>query len=160
MNKIDYYLNIAEVVSQKSTCLQKHWGAIIVKDNVIISTGYNGAPRKIISCQERGTCFRVNSPRGTDYSSCPAVHSEQNAIIFGNREDMKGATMYLVGLQPNLDTEDDTQWKYVENPAPCSLCKRMIVNAGIIRVVVRTGKNAYRELNPSYWNVEDITGGY
>jgi len=156
MNKIEYYLNIAEVVSQKSTCLQKHWGAIIVKDNVIVSTGYNGAPRRIISCQERGICFRVNSPRGTDYSSCPAVHSEQNAIIFGNREDMKGATMYLVGLQPK---QDDT-WRYVENPAPCSLCKRMIINAGIQRVIVRTGEKAYRELDPTFWKVEDVTGGY
>jgi dCMP deaminase len=156
MDKIDYYLNIAEVVSQKSTCLQKHWGAIIVKDSVIVSTGYNGAPRKIASCQERGTCFRVNSPRGTDYSSCPAVHSEQNAIIFGNREDMKCATMYLVGLQSYPDGE----WQYVKNPAPCSLCKRMIVNAGIKKVIVRCGKNSYKELDPSYWNIEDITGGY
>lgn len=160
MNKIDYYLNIAEVVSQKSTCLQKHWGAVIVKNNIIVSTGYNGAPRKITSCQERGTCFRMNSVRGTDYSSCLAVHSEQNAIIFGNREDMKDATLYLVGLQPDTDTENNTRWEYVEYPAPCSLCKRMIINAGITKVIVRTGKNSYKEFDPGYWNIEDITGGY
>lgn len=160
MDKVDYYLNIAEVVSQKSTCLQKHWGAVIVKNNVIVSTGYNGAPRKIVSCQERGTCFRTNSTRGTDYSSCLAVHSEQNAIIFGNREDMKDATLYLVGLQPDTSTEDDTQWKYVEHPAPCSLCKRMIINAGIKKVIVRINEGAYQEFNPSYWEINDITGGY
>lgn len=155
MNKTDYYLDIAEVVSQKSTCLKKQWGAIIVKDNVIISTGYNGAPRGITSCQERGTCFRTNSLRGTDYSSCPAVHSEQNAIIFGNREDMKGATLYLVGIELC-----DPGWRYVQNPAPCSLCKRMIINARIEKVIVRTDEKNYLELDPKNWKVENITGSY
>lgn len=155
MDKIEYYLNIAEVVSQKSTCLQKHWGAIIVKDNVIVSTGYNGAPRGITSCQELGKCSRENSPRGMDYSICPAVHSEQNAIIFGNREDMKKATLYLVGIDISNSNK-----KYVENPAPCSLCKRMIINAGLGKVIVRTGTNAYREFDPSFWNIKDIVGGY
>ena len=136
-SKIEYYLNIAEAVGEKSTCLKRKWGCIIVKDNVIVSTGYNGAPRKITDCWMKGTCSRENSSRGTDYAFCPAVHAEQNALIFGNRADMKDADMYLVGV-------DNTN-QYVENPAPCSLCKRMIINAGIKKVFVRTSKNTFRD---------------
>lgn len=150
--KVEYYLNIAEAVGKKSTCLKKKWGCIIVKDNIIVSTGYNGAPRKILDCQTKGTCSRENSLRGTDYAFCPAVHSEQNAIIFGNRSDMKDADMYLVGV--------DNVNNYVENPAPCSLCKRMIINAGIKRVFVRTGENAFKDFDVTLWNENDITGGY
>ena len=150
--KIDYYLDIAEVVGKKATCLKKKWGCIIVKDSVIVSTGYNGAPRKILDCQTKGTCSRENSSRGTDYAFCPAVHAEQNAIIFGNRADMRDADMYLVGVD-NMDN-------YVENPAPCSLCKRMIINAGIRRVFVRTGPKAYHSSDVNLWNENDITGGY
>lgn len=154
-SKVEYYLNIAEAVGKKSTCLKKKWGCIIVKDNIIVSTGYNGAPRKILDCETKGICSRENSERGTDYAFCPAVHSEQNAIIFGNRADMKDADMYLVGIEMC-----HPGWRYVQKPAPCSLCKRMIINAGIKRVFVRTEKNQFECFDVTLWNENDITGGY
>ena len=156
INKIDYYLNIAETASERSTCLKRHYGAIIVNNDEIISTGYSGAPRGLTSCLDRGYCLRQDCPRGVGYENCVSTHAEMNAIISASRRDMIGSTMYLVGKE----CENGKPTKYVENPAPCSLCKRLIINSGITNVIVRTGEQSYKELDVSYWNEKDITGGY
>lgn len=155
MDKDEYYLDIAEVVSQKSTCLRKKWGAIIVQDNVIVSTGFNGAPRKMEDCTQRGYCHLVQcrketsrDQRGTMYEECYSVHAEQNAIIFGNLDRMKNSTLYLVGKQTN---GLDEGWIYVDNPTPCKLCRKMIINAGINKVVTRLDKNIIKTIEISEW---------
>ena len=108
------------------------------------------------SCLECKHCYRENSERGMDYSNCVSVHSEQNAIISSPRNRMIGSTLYLVGIEVN-----NNGTTYVKNPMPCSLCKRMIINAGIDYVIVRTNKNVYETFNVNDWkNTKQITGGY
>ena len=142
MSKDEYYLGIAEAVSKRSNCLRLHYGSVIVNNDRIISTGYNGAPRKVKSCMERGECYRIknNIPHFSSYDKCFSVHSEQNALIHGNYEDMIGGTLYLVGIKP-----DGT---YNENTDCCDICKRMIRNAQISRVVMATGPNTYKVAYP------------
>ena len=137
-DKINYYLDIAASVSERSTCLRRHFGCVIVKNDEIISTGYSGAPRGRKNCLDLGYCIRKQKTNlsGAGYEMCRSVHSEQNAIISANRRDMLGATLYLVGI--NYD-----DGKYVENAKPCALCKRMIINAGIKQVIVRNTKDKY-----------------
>ena len=156
IDKINYYLNIAETVMQRSTCLKRHYGAIIVNNDEVISSGYNGAPRGILSCLEIGTCNRADSPRGTDYSHCRAVHAEQNAIISADRKEMINGTLYLVGKLCENGVETD----YVDSPDACCLCKRMIINSGIKNIIVRLDKENYKEINVSDLTEEDIIGGY
>src|SRR5574344_1746407 len=124
VDKINYYLDIAETVLERGTCLRRKFGAVIVKNDEIISTGYAGAPRGRLNCNELGYCARekLKIPRGERYEMCRSVHAEQNAIISAARKDMIGSTLYLVGLNYNDKT-------YVENANPCALCKRMIINA-------------------------------
>ena len=124
-NKNEYYLNIAEAVMQRSTCLRRKYGAVIVKDDEIIATGYNGAPRGSVNCCETGFCYRQahEIPHGEQYEKCRSVHSEMNAIISASRRDMIGATLYLASDYPNAE--------------PCDICKRLIKNAGIERVITR-----------------------
>ncbi len=124
----EYFLDIAKVVSSRSTCLRRRYGAVIVKDRVIVSTGYNGAPRGHVNCIDRGTCMRqdLKVPPGERYELCEAVHAEQNAIINGAPERMKDATIYIAGFE-----EDGS---YAEG-RPCLLCQRMIRNAMITGVV-------------------------
>lgn len=167
MSKEEYYLGIAEAVSIVSTCLKKHWGAVIIKDNVIVSTGYNGAPRGVMECTKRGYCHLTECrnknkglSRGTMYEECYSVHAEQNAIIFGELDRMKGSTLYLVGRERN-SLEDN--WEYVKNPVPCKLCRKMILNAGIEKVVVRLDKDNYRIIETKSWKIqpeENLVGGY
>lgn len=129
-----YYLNIAEAVASKSTCLRRCYGAVIVKDDEIISTGYNGAPRGCPNCDECG-CFRelIGVMKGDAYNLCMSVHAEQNAIISARRRDMIGATLYIVGINsPHIEAECGMHYA---DPSPCLLCHRMIINAGIARVV-------------------------
>lgn len=142
MSKDEYYLGIAEAVSKRSNCLRLHYGSVIVNNDRIISTGYNGAPRKVKSCMERGECYRIknNIPHFSSYDKCFSVHSEQNALIHSNYEDMIGGTLYLVGIKP-----DGT---YNENTDCCDICKRMIRNAQISRVVMATGPNTYKIAYP------------
>lgn len=123
-----YFLEIAKVVSSRSTCMRRRYGAVIVKDNVIISTGYNGAPRGEINCIDSGICKRksLNVPPGERYELCVAVHAEQNAIINGPLERMKDGTIYIAGF------EDDNA---IANGYPCLLCRRMIKNAMIAKVI-------------------------
>jgi len=127
-DKEKYYLAIAETVAQRSTCLHRRYGAIIVKNNEVISTGYNGAPRGEKNCCDCGYCHReaMGVPKGERYELCVAVHAPQNAIISAARKDMIGATIYIVGLE--------TDGSYA-NPAPCLMCRRFIRNAGIVRCV-------------------------
>jgi dCMP deaminase len=131
----EYFLEIAKVVSSRSTCLRRRYGAVIVKDNVIVSTGYNGAPRGSINCIDRGSCKRrdLNIPSGERYELCEAVHAEQNAIINGPPERMKDATIYIAGF------EDDGS---LADGKPCMLCQRMIGNAMIKEVVYLTKDNS------------------
>lgn len=123
-----YYLGIAEAVCQRSTCLRRKYGAIIVKNDQIIATGYNGAPRGETNCIDCGYCQReeLNIPKGERYELCRAVHAEQNAIISASRSEMLGSTIYIVGKE-----SDDRYAK----PDPCLICRRMIINAGINRCV-------------------------
>lgn len=138
-DKINYYLDIAETVIERGTCLRRNFGAVIVKDDEIISTGYVGAPRGRANCCDLGYCKRekLNVPRGERYELCRSVHAEQNAIISAPRNEMIGSTLYLVGK--TVDTKE-----YVEKAMPCALCKRMIINAGIKNVIIRDSKEEYR----------------
>ena len=116
-DKINYYLDIAEAVTGRGTCLRRNFGAVIVKNDTIISTGYVGAPRGRANCNELQYCTRekLQVPRGERYELCRSVHAEQNAIINASRSEMLGATLYLVGLECRSGG-------YVEAAAPCSLC--------------------------------------
>lgn len=133
--KDNYYLGIAEAVASKSTCIRRAYGAVIVKDDEIVATGYNGSPRGCINCTETG-CVReqLGIMKGDSYNLCTSVHAEMNAIISASRQEMIGATMYIVGLNniPALMSTDP-----YADPHPCLLCHRMIVNSGIKRVVGR-----------------------
>lgn len=136
-SKDEYYLNIALAVSKRSTCLRRHYGCVIVKDDVIVATGYNGSPRGCDNCCDIGKCQREDSVRYEGYDKCPAVHAEQNALLSVDRAHSQGATLYLAceeyyELTPHW-------WVVDNNPMPCNLCQRMIQNAGIKRVVNRRG---------------------
>lgn len=137
-DKINYYLDIAETVAKRGTCLRRNFGAIIVKNDEIVSTGYSGAPRGRKNCCDLGNCRReqLNVPRGQRYELCRSVHAEANAIISASRDEMIGATMYLVGR--DMATND-----YVENASSCSMCKRTIINAGIDTVIIRNTAERY-----------------
>lgn len=135
-DKTNYYLDIAETVASRATCLRRKYGAIIVKDDQIIATGYNGAPRGVPNCCDLGQCTRKknNIPHGERYEQCRAIHAEMNAIISASRTDMLGQTLYLVGLENG---------NYVENATPCLMCTRAIVNAGLYQVIIRKDKHEY-----------------
>lgn len=145
MNRIgkdNYYLDIAESVSERGTCLRRKFGAIIVKNDEIISTGYVGAPRGRKNCCDENYCIRqeLKVPRGERYELCRSVHAEQNAIISAARKDMIGSTIYLVGI------ENDTN-KYVKDARPCALCKRFIINAGIEKIIIRKNKTDFEVID-------------
>ena len=142
IDKNNYYLDIAEVTLERATCLRKKWGAVIVKNDEIISTGYNGSPRGRKNCCDLNSCIRenLNVPRGERYELCRSIHAEQNAIISASRKDMLDGTLYLVGI----NFKDGT---YVENASPCALCKRMIINAGLKQVIVRDSKEHFRVID-------------
>lgn len=133
-NKDEYYLNIALAVSKRSTCNRRHYGCVIVKDDVIVSTGYNGSPRGELNCCEGDVCKRADAKRYEGYEHCPAVHAEQNALLSIDRSHSRGATVYLA-----CETSIFNTWLEEESIKPCNLCKRMLINAGIERVVTRKG---------------------
>jgi dCMP deaminase len=139
VSKGQYYLNIAQEVARRSTCLRRHYGAVIVNNDQIVSTGYAGSPRGTTNCTEVGTCIRIQlgARKGEHYEWCRAVHAEQNAIIHASRFDMIGATLYLAGVSPDTGTP-------IEGAAACKICRRMIINAGIARVVTQTGPGSCR----------------
>lgn len=164
INKDQYYLDIAEVVLTRSTCMNKHWGAVLVKDDTIISTGFNGAPRGCTDCYEKGICRlyeyrkKNNLGRGEGYEQCIAVHAEMNAIIFvHDKSKTQGSTLYLTGKEL-MDL--DGNWCYVANPNPCHICKKLIVNAGIEKVICRVSQFQILEINPKEWTDNMLIGGY
>lgn len=138
IDKINYYLNVAETVLERSTCTRRAFGAVIVKNDEIISTGYNGAPRGRKNCGDLKFCMRekLEIPRGERYEMCRSVHAEQNAIISASRKDLIDSTLYLVGKECETG-------EYVKNPAPCMFCKRFIINAGIKTIILRNNKDEY-----------------
>ncbi|MBR6812210.1 MAG: cytidine deaminase [Oscillospiraceae bacterium] len=151
-DKENYYLDIAETVLERSTCLRRCYGAIIVANDEIVSTGYNGAPRGRANCADLNQCTRnaLNIPSGERYELCRSVHAEANCIISASRSEMHGATLYLVG-------KNAADGSYVENASSCSMCKRLIINAGISRVVVRSDKDNYTSVNVREWVYNDDT---
>ena len=131
LSKKQYYLDIAYAVSKRSTCLKRRYGCVIVKDDEIIATGYNGSPRGEKNCCDCGACKRLNKPHNSgDYSDCHSVHAEQNAMLSASRRDMIGAELYLSG-----DEFMDGKWIRMTECIPCPICERMILNAGIGKVV-------------------------
>lgn len=150
VSKHNYYLDIAQTVSERSTCLRRCFGAIIVKNDVIVSTGYNGAPRGRQNCSDLGFCFRekLNIPRGERYELCRSVHSEANAIIAAPRDQMLGSTLYMVCTAPGTG-------EILGGTSSCMMCKRMIINAGISTVIIRDTKDEYRIVNVSDWIEDD-----
>ena len=148
-DKNNYYLDIAEEVSQRCTCIRRHYGAVIVKDDEVISTGYVGAPRSRKNCSDMNSCIREEKKvaRGERYELCRSVHAEANAIISASRKDMIGSSMYLTGIE--VDTKS-----YVKNANSCAMCKRLIINAGISKVYIRNDKDSFRVIDVNDW-VED-----
>lgn len=132
LDKDTYYLDIALAVSKRSTCLRRHYGCVIVKDDIIIATGYNGSPRGEENCCDRGTCKRIDAKRYTGYENCESVHAEQNALIAASRDRLIGSTVYLACEEYNL-IEDF-------NPLPCPICLRMLKNAGVSKIINRKGE--------------------
>ena len=150
ISKDNYYLDIAQTVAERSTCMRRMFGAIIVKDDVIVSTGYNGAPRGRQNCNELNFCIRdkLQIPKGERYELCRSVHAEANAIIAAARERMLGATLYMVCVSP----KDGSLYA---GTSSCMMCKRQIINAGIERVIVRDTKDEYRIINVKDWIEDD-----
>jgi dCMP deaminase len=150
ISKENYYLDIAESVLERSTCLRRRYGAIIVKNDEIISTGYNGAPRGRKNCVDIGVCAReqMRVPRGERYELCRSVHAEANAIISAARRDMVGSTLYLAG-------RDARTGELLPDATSCAMCRRTIINAGIERVVIRRTNTEYEVVPVRTWVDED-----
>ena len=148
--KSQYYVDIAGAVAMRSTCLRRRFGAVIVKNDQIISTGYNGAPRQTTNCVDLGYCIRQqqNIPAGQNYELCRAVHAEMNAVIHASRLDMAGADLYLVGIEVATG-------HFVAQVIPCLLCKRVIINAGISRVVLPDGPGVFKYIDVDDWTIEE-----
>ena len=146
ISKENYYLDIAETVLERATCLRWVYGAIIVKNDEIISTGYNGAPRGRKNCVDMGFCTReaMQVPRGQRYELCRSVHAEANAIISASRRDMVGSTLYLVG-------RDAQSGELLGDATSCAMCRRQVINAGISRVIIRQTKTDYQVVDVSDW---------
>lgn len=154
-DKQNYYLDIAQTVAERGTCLRRNYGAIIVHNDEIISTGYVGAPRGRKNCSDLGVCIRceLKIPRGERYEMCRSVHAEANAIISASRRDMIGASLYLVGLEADSG-------ELVPNSSCCSMCKRMVINSGIKEVIIRDTSEDYRVIDVQDWidNDESLEG--
>ena len=146
IDKENYYLDIAQTVLERSTCLRRWYGAIIVRNDEIVATGYNGAPRGRANCNELGVCIRerLQVPRGERYELCRSVHAEANAIISASRNECIGATLYLVG-------RDALTGQLLPDATSCSMCRRTIINAGIARVVIRRTETEYTVVDVQEW---------
>ena len=152
--KVEYYLDIAKAVSMRGTCLRRRFGAVLVRNDQIVSTGYAGSPRGTPNCCDIGVCERqrLNIPAGERYELCRSVHAEANAIIHASRDQMMGATLYLYG--------EDSHDASVAVARPCQMCRRMIINAGIRNVVVRTPGGSREEMAEDYVKEVVAEGGY
>ena len=153
VSKHNYYLDIAQTVSERCTCLRRHFGAIIVKNDTIVSTVYNGAPRGRANCSDLGYCRRekLNIPRGERYELCRSVHAEANAIIAASREEMLGSTLYMVCVSPDGSLYAGSN--------SCAMCKRLIINVGIARVIIRNTPEEYVEIDVRDWIEQDDSLG-
>ena len=149
-SKQNYYLDIADSVLERATCLRRVYGAIIVKNDEIISTGYNGAPRGRANCVDMGYCSReaMKVPRGERYELCRSVHAEANAIISASRRDMVGGTIYLVG-------RDARTGELLADATSCLMCRRMVINAGLEKVVIRRTDTEFEVVPVADWIAED-----
>jgi dCMP deaminase len=147
--KDEYYLEIAKAVAQRSPCIRRKYGAVIVKNDAIISTGYNGPARGVINCFEVG-CIKdlQNLPHGIAYEDCPGVHAEENAVVNAarNGSNVLGGSLYIAGV--------DREGKLVE-AIPCLRCRRILINAGIERVVIRKEDGGIKYINTQEWVSED-----
>lgn len=149
-SKENYYLDIADAVQSRSTCLRRKYGAVIVQKDEIMSTGYNGAPRGRRNCCDLQYCKResLNIPSGERYELCRSVHAEANAIISAARRDMIGGVLYLVG-------RDAQTGEILQDTMPCSMCKRQIINAGIVKVVTRLNNGEFTTTRVREWVFSD-----
>jgi len=154
ISKTNYYLDIAQTVATRSTCLRKKYGAIIVKNDIIVSSGYCGSPRGRKNCCDMGSCIReeMNIPRGERYELCRSVHSEANAIIAASREQMIDSTLYQTCIDPATH-------EIVAPIDSCQMCKKLIINAGIKKVVFRETSTDYRVINVEEWIINDDSLG-
>lgn len=145
----EYFIGIAKAVSTRATCLRRKYGAVITKDNIIVSTGYNGAPSGMKDCLEVGKCTRkeLRIPHGERYELCHSIHAEANAIIRASIEELRGATIYISGID-DKNSECSSE--------PCMMCKRMILNANIARVVYSNGNNGLIIINPRKWLIKRV----
>ena len=150
VSKHNYYLDIAQTVAERGTCMRRLFGAIIVKDDVIVSTGYNGAPRGRQNCNDINMCIRdkLNIPRGERYEMCRSVHAEANAIIAASRERMLGATLYMACIDPKDNS-------LVSGTSSCMMCKRLVINAGISTVIIRDTEEDFRIIDVESWIADD-----
>ena len=155
VSKENYYLDIAQAVAERGTCLRRSFGAVIVNNDSIVSTGYNGAPRGRKNCCDLGSCMRetLNIPRGERYELCRSVHAEANAIISASREEAIGSTLYMACISP----KDKSLYS---GTTSCAMCKRLIINAGIKEVVVRENKDEFTVYKVSDWveNDDSLSG--
>ena len=140
----EYFIGIAKAVSTRATCLRRKYGTVITKDNIIVSTGYNGAPAGMEDCLEVGKCMRkeLQIPHGERYELCHSVHAEANAVIRAAVHELEGATIYISGAD---DSADEC------HSEPCMMCKRIILNARIARVVYSDGNGNFHVINPKKW---------
>lgn len=154
LSKENYYLDIAQTVAERGTCLRRKFGAIIVNNDSIVSTGYAGAPRGRVNCCDINFCLRekMNIPRGERYELCRSVHAEANAIISASRERMIGATLYLACIDPKTGAVQG-------GTCCCQMCKRMVINAGIAKVIVREDREKFSVYNVSDWIENDDSLG-
>ncbi len=139
IDKVNYYLDIAQTVLERSTCLRRQYGAILVNHDEIVSSGYNGAPRGRKNCADLGRCTRevLRIPSGERYELCRSVHAEANAIISASRREVLGATLYMACRDPKTGA-------LIPGSTSCSMCRRLIINAGIEKVVIRDTPTEYR----------------
>ncbi|MBE6565287.1 MAG: cytidine deaminase [Ruminococcaceae bacterium] len=154
VSKENYYLDIAQTVAERGTCLRKLFGAIIVKNDSIVSTGYAGAPRGRKNCCDLNFCLRskLNIPRGERYELCRSVHAEANAIIAASYDQMRDATLYMACIDPETH-------ELISGTSSCAMCKRLIINAGIKTVVIRDTKEQFRVIDVRDWVFDDDSTG-
>ena len=150
IDKENYYLDIAQTVAGRSTCLRRCYGAILVKSDEIISTGYNGAPRGRRNCVDLNYCTReaLNIPSGERYELCRSVHAEANAIISAARSEALGATLYMACVEPESGA-------LIPGSTSCSMCRRLVINAGLKEVVIRRTATAFDVVDVADWVAED-----
>ena len=149
-DKMNYYLDIAQTVAERSTCLRRCYGAIIVKNDEIVSSGYNGAPRGRKNCSDLNYCTReaLNIPSGQRYELCRSAHAEANAIISASRQEMLGATIYMTCVKPGTG-------ELIPDSSSCMMCRKLIINAGIKEIVIRDTKDDFRVVDIQEWIDDD-----